>query len=193
MIIFDSYFTPNRKTKFKWIWNLNVNRRIIQVVRDRNSGEFSSMLGCMHACILSCLWLFLTLWTVACQASLPMGILQAGILEWVATPSSRGFSPPRDWNYISCVGRQILYHWATQEAQCWGRKRLSMTQNPETIKLKLANSYYIKLKKFYNKAPQGKSNTNIWQIRRTCSYICHRQKTNINTLKYWGPKNLILE
>ena len=30
------------------------------------------------------------------------GILQARILEWVAMPSSRGSSAPRDWNHISC-------------------------------------------------------------------------------------------
>ena len=29
------------------------------------------------------------------------GILQARILEWVAMPSSRGFSWPRDWSHIS--------------------------------------------------------------------------------------------
>ena len=33
-----------------------------------------------------------TPWTVAHQAPLSMGILQARILEWVALPSSRGFS-----------------------------------------------------------------------------------------------------
>ena len=41
------------------------------------------------------------------------GILQARILEWVAMPSSRGSSQPRDWthvSYISCIGRWILYH-----------------------------------------------------------------------------------
>ena len=41
------------------------------------------------------------------------GISQARILEWVAMPSSRGFSQPRDQTHISCVsclGRQILYH-----------------------------------------------------------------------------------
>ena len=31
------------------------------------------------------------------------GILQAGILEWVAMPSSRGSSPPRDRTCISCT------------------------------------------------------------------------------------------
>ena len=35
-------------------------------------------------------------WTVAHQAPLSMGILQARILEWVAMPSSRGSSQPRN-------------------------------------------------------------------------------------------------
>ena len=42
------------------------------------------------------------------------GILQARILEWVAMPSSRGSSRPRDGthvSYISCIGRWILYHY----------------------------------------------------------------------------------
>ena len=54
-----------------------------------------------------------TLWTVARQAPLSMGILQARILEWVAMPSSRGSSQLRDWTqipYVSCIGRQVLYH-----------------------------------------------------------------------------------
>ena len=42
------------------------------------------------------LWLFVTPWTVARQAPLSMGILQARILECVAMPSSRGSSQPRD-------------------------------------------------------------------------------------------------
>ena len=46
------------------------------------------------------------------------GISQAGILVWVAISFSRGSSQPRDWtvSHVSCIGRQILYHWATQEA-----------------------------------------------------------------------------
>ena len=40
-------------------------------------------------------------------------ILQTRILEWVAMPSSRGSSWPRDQthvSYISCIGRWVLYH-----------------------------------------------------------------------------------
>ena len=45
--------------------------------------------------------LFVTLWTVASQASLSMEFFQAGILEWFAMLSSRGSSWPRDQTRIS--------------------------------------------------------------------------------------------
>ena len=54
--------------------------------------------------VLSCfsqVQLFATPWTVARQAPLSMGILQARMLEWVATHSSRGSSQPQDWTLIS--------------------------------------------------------------------------------------------
>ena len=38
------------------------------------------------------------------------GILRAGILEWVAMPSSRGSSQGLGITYVSCIGRQVLYH-----------------------------------------------------------------------------------
>ena len=41
------------------------------------------------------------------------GILQAGVLEWIAMPSSRESSWTRDQTFISnisCIGRQVLYH-----------------------------------------------------------------------------------
>ena len=37
------------------------------------------------------------------QTPLSMRILQARILEWVALPSSRGSSQPRDQTQISCI------------------------------------------------------------------------------------------
>ena len=45
--------------------------------------------------------LFETSWTVAHQAPLSMGILQARILEWVAMLSSRVSSQPRDYTQVS--------------------------------------------------------------------------------------------
>ena len=49
----------------------------------------------VHTKSLSHVWLFATLWTVAHQTPLSMGILQAGILQLVAMPSSMGSFKPR--------------------------------------------------------------------------------------------------
>ena len=43
-------------------------------------------------------------------------ISQARILEWVSISFSRRSSWPRVQTHVSCIGRQILYHWATWEA-----------------------------------------------------------------------------
>ena len=42
------------------------------------------------------------------------GILQARILEWVATSSSKRSSQPRIWtcvSYVSCTSRWVPFHW----------------------------------------------------------------------------------
>ena len=47
------------------------------------------------------------------------GIFHVHGMEWVAMPSSRGSSQPREQTHIfcvSCIGGWILYHWATWEA-----------------------------------------------------------------------------
>ena len=59
-----------------------------------------------------CCALFATPWTVALQAPLSMGILQARILEWVAMPSSRGSSHPRDQTQVSCIAGGFFTIWA---------------------------------------------------------------------------------
>ena len=52
---------------------------------------------------------------VACQASSVCGIFQTRILEWVAISYSRESSRPKDQTPVSCIGKWILYHWATWE------------------------------------------------------------------------------
>ena len=71
-------------------------------------------------CMLSRAWL----WGSPKDSGLPGShihrIFQVRILEWVANSSSRGSSRPTDQTHISwvpCIGGQILYHWATWEAQ----------------------------------------------------------------------------
>ena len=48
-------------------------------------------------------------------SSIP-GILQAGILEWVAISFSRGSSPPRDRTHVSRIAGRHFNLWATREA-----------------------------------------------------------------------------
>ena len=45
------------------------------------------------------------------------GILQARKLEWVAMPSSRGSSQPRDQSQVSWIAGRFFTIWATREAQ----------------------------------------------------------------------------
>ena len=74
--------------------------------------------ACNHQCV--CAYLVaqscLTLWDPM-DCNLPgssvHGILQARILEWIAMPSFRGSSWPRDWtlvSWVSCISWLILYH-----------------------------------------------------------------------------------
>ena len=62
-------------------------------------------------------WLFETAWTIALQAPLPMGILQERVLEWVAMPSSRGYSQASDQTQVSCITGRFFTFWTTREAQ----------------------------------------------------------------------------
>ena len=68
---------------------------------------------CVHAKLLqSCPTLCNTM-DCSPPGSSVRGILQARKLEWIAVSYSRGSSQPRDRthvSYISCIGKQILYH-----------------------------------------------------------------------------------
>ena len=72
---------------------------------------------CMHTCVLSHVQLFVTLWTVAFQAPLSLGFSQQEY--WSGLPFPRDLHDPGiepTSPIFSCIGRQILYHWATWEA-----------------------------------------------------------------------------
>ena len=60
--------------------------------------------------------LFATPWTVARQAPLSLGILQARILEWVAISFSMGSSQPRDQTCVSLIAGRLFTLWATRQA-----------------------------------------------------------------------------
>ena len=70
-----------------------------------------------YAWSFSCVRLFATPWTVACQAPQSMGILQARILEWVDMTSSRGSSQHRDQTQVSRIAGGFFTVCASREAQ----------------------------------------------------------------------------
>ena len=86
---------------------------------------------CVCVCVCECTCVHMCTHTQSCQTlcdsmdcspagSSVHGISQARILEWFAISFFRGSSWAKDGNCVpcvSCIGRQILYHCATWEAQ----------------------------------------------------------------------------
>ena len=77
------------------------------------SGMFTWLLRVSHSVMSDSV----TPWTVAYQAPLSMGILQATILEWLALPSSRGSSQVRDQTQVFRIAGEFFTIWATREGQ----------------------------------------------------------------------------
>ena len=90
------------------------------------------------------------------------GIPQARILEWVAMPSFRGSSWPRNGTFLS---RWILYCWATREAHTLSNKPLFSCQSGELVWLRIT---------------PGKSRTSIWapSVGSLCSMAANRTRSS---------------
>ena len=88
--------------------------------------------NCSALCwLVCCERVLVTPWTVAYQVPLSMSILQERILEWVAISSCMGSFWPKDWTCIfciTCIGRQILYHWAIWEAHMVAGRKIQSFQ-----------------------------------------------------------------
>ena len=115
-----------RQTQFSNWTTTTINKkegRKLSEVMDM----FTMQIVVMASPLSKLIWLY-TCWvaqscTILCNpmdhsppGSSVHGISQVRILEWVAI-FFRGSSQPRDWIHVSCFSRQILYCWATREAQ----------------------------------------------------------------------------
>ena len=83
--------------------------------------HFWPLIICVCVCVcvgcFSRLQFFVTPWTVCSPpGSSVHGILQARIVEWVALPSSRESSQPRDQTRVSCFAGRFFTTWATRVA-----------------------------------------------------------------------------
>ena len=113
---------------------------------------------------------FATPWDCSPPASSVHGILQARILKWVAISFSRGSFWPKDWTHDSCIGRWILYHWATWEAQSI---QIHFTQKFHFYTSVLWNSQ--KCQKYFGHKNVYCSIISKWQIWRVqlCKLVCN--------------------
>ena len=83
---------------------------------DSRGYGYRSQAQKFHLLLLSLVWLFYDPMDCSPPVSAVHEIFQSRILGWVAISFSRGSSRLMDWTHISCIGRWILYHWATREA-----------------------------------------------------------------------------
>ena len=67
------------------------------------------------------------------------GILQARILEWVAMPSSRESSWPKDRTEVSCIAGGFFTNWAIREA-LYIIKRMPLSKCSDMMKLGIRQS-----------------------------------------------------
>ena len=100
-ILFSWNSSPDRLRRHRWL-------------EQKLSRSYESTTGCiteqLHACLVFQWYrLFVTPWTVACQASLSMGFPRQEY--WSGLP----FPPPGN-SCVFCIGRWILYHCVTWEA-----------------------------------------------------------------------------
>ena len=126
--IFDEHRYQNPQQNISEL-NSKYIRRIIQ----HDQWICSRNARIVHACmlvLLVCLTLCDPMGCSPTGSSSVHGICQARILEQVAISYSRGSSQPRDQACVSCIGQQILCHWATWEARIVQYLQISQYDTP---------------------------------------------------------------
>ena len=99
-----------------WILFCLPGKETWQMIYDSTSSNHLLIVLCLvtHLCLTLC---------DPMDCSLPSssvhGILQARILEWVAMPSSKGYSQPRDWTQLFRIAGSFFTIWVTMETLYW--------------------------------------------------------------------------
>ena len=120
------YITHNPTTQI-FFYAQSYKQQFIQILNSREI--FKYILICFlllyFLCIsyfaasvvqsLSRIWLFATPWTVAHHTPLFMGFSRQEYWSGLHF-LLQGSSWTRDWTHVSCIGRQIVYHWTTKKA-----------------------------------------------------------------------------
>ena len=102
--------------------------------------------------------LFVTLWTVACQALCLWNSPGKNAGSIVGSiPFSRGSSQPRDWTRISCIAGRFFTIWVTREAlYTWANNDGSIKSISLEFKKRISSSNLINKNSYfshYSKSP----------------------------------------
>ena len=112
----SSFLNQSADIPWGWIWIQQFLPLVILMFRNLVtgfSGYFQQFLACFCCLALSHVQLFCDPMDCSQPGSFVYGISKARILEWVAISYSRDRTHV---SCVSCIGRWILYHWASQEA-----------------------------------------------------------------------------
>ena len=107
-----SKYVDNTELVSLWLWNIFHDM-------EQSTTNLSSQwcLCCAVLCLVTQLCLtYCNPMDCSLPGSSVHGILQATKLEWVAVPSSRASSQPRDWIQVYCIASGFFTVWATREA-----------------------------------------------------------------------------
>ena len=107
----------NMKQQTGWNWERSLTRLFIATLLIWLTRSVSCAVLNRSSCPTLC-----ELMDCSLPGSSIHGILQARILEWVAMPSSRGYSQNRNQTQVSHIAGGFFTSWATREAChviCW--------------------------------------------------------------------------
>ena len=134
--------------------------------------------------------IFVTPWTIACQAPLSMWFPRQEYWDWVAILFSRGSSWPRGWTQVSCITGRFFTIWATREDAIY--------KPHGTHKSKICNRFIYNWKSNSNitvkshQVTREESKTRIKESKNCKSNLQTVDKMAINTInnyfKGWWSK-----
>ena len=92
-----------------WQWDSHCNLNLRCVSPPRRPYFYQ---GCMYACMLSCVQLFVTPWMAVCQAPLSMGFFRQEYQSGFACPPSGDlpYTGIKPMSFISPASRQFRHH-----------------------------------------------------------------------------------
>ena len=136
-----------------WSWSPKCMKTLLDGGFQPDTSQHHRVTRTTNACAQSCPTLCEPPMDCSPAASTVHGIFQARILEWITISFSRGSSHV---SWVSCIGRWILYHWATRKTLLISSKNHNLPTWEKWI--------HIKVK-------QGQRALTLWSWASRCLFL----------------------